>query len=483
MLRMLGQSEFGLYSLVTSVVTYLTILDFGFGNAVIRYTAKFRAQGKQKEQYELFGMFFILYLCIGIIAFILGLGLYFNIDRLFSESMPVNELGKARIMLMLLIFNVTVTFPLSIFGSIITAYENFVFQRVINIARIMIYPCIMIPLLLMGYKAIGMVVLATILNILSLSINVWYCFTRLRIKVYFKNFNLGLLKEISGYSFFIFLGIIVDRIYWNSGQFILGIVAGTSAVAIYSIAIQFQTYYLNFSLAISGVFLPKITSMITNNSTEKEVSDLFIRTGRIQYIILTFLLSGFIFFGKSFILKWAGVDYKGAYLMAVIIMVPLTFTLIQNLGIIILQARNQLKFRSILYIIIASSGLAISIPLARVYQGVGCAIGISLALIVGNLIIMNIYYYKFIHIDIPRFWKEILNMSWPIIIMIFVGVTLNTLHPINNVLALVVNIIIFTMIYLPLIWLIGMNQFERNLVAVPIKKAISKIRSHHTMQY
>jgi O-antigen/teichoic acid export membrane protein len=50
MLRMMGQSEYGLYSLVASVVAYLTILDLGFGNAIIRYTAKFRAEGKTEEQ-------------------------------------------------------------------------------------------------------------------------------------------------------------------------------------------------------------------------------------------------------------------------------------------------------------------------------------------------------------------------------------------------------------------------------------------------
>ncbi len=44
MLRCLGQNEYGLYSLVSSVIAYLTILDFGFGNAIIRYTAKFRAE-------------------------------------------------------------------------------------------------------------------------------------------------------------------------------------------------------------------------------------------------------------------------------------------------------------------------------------------------------------------------------------------------------------------------------------------------------
>ena len=46
MLHMLGQNEYGLYSLVASIIAYLTILDFGFGNAIVRYTAKFRAEGK-----------------------------------------------------------------------------------------------------------------------------------------------------------------------------------------------------------------------------------------------------------------------------------------------------------------------------------------------------------------------------------------------------------------------------------------------------
>ena len=36
----LGQSEYGLYSIVSSIISYLTILDFGFGNAIIIYTAK-----------------------------------------------------------------------------------------------------------------------------------------------------------------------------------------------------------------------------------------------------------------------------------------------------------------------------------------------------------------------------------------------------------------------------------------------------------
>ncbi len=476
MLRMLGQSEFGLYSLVASTVAYLTLLDFGFGSAVIRFTAQLRSQGKQNEQYELFGMFLIFYTCIGVIAFIAGLSLYFNVDKLFSASMTADEVDKARIMMLLFVFNIAITFPLSIFGSIITAYENFVFQKLVNILRILLNPCIIIPMLLMGYKAVGMVVIITVLNIISLFLNFWYCFARLKIKIYFTNIDFGLIKEIAGYSFYIFLVIIVDKLYWNSGQFILGIVTNTTAVAIYAIAIQFQSYYLNFSMSISGVFLPRVTSMVTRNSSDKDLSDLFIRTGRIQFFIMSFLVSGFCLFGKAFIEIWAGIDYRDAYLMAIILIIPLSVPAIQNLGLIILQARNQLKFRSILYLIVAIISLVISIPLAKLYEGVGCAIGTSLALIVGNIVAMNIYYYKVIHIDIPGFWREIIRISWPVIIISGIGLLLNVFHPNDNILSLVGKILLFTLSYIPIVWFMGMNQYEKNLLRVPLIGVKSKIK-------
>ena len=56
----LGQAEYGLYSLVASVVGSLTILDFGFGNALIRYTANLRAkkqEQKLKEMYKRLNLF------------------------------------------------------------------------------------------------------------------------------------------------------------------------------------------------------------------------------------------------------------------------------------------------------------------------------------------------------------------------------------------------------------------------------------------
>lgn len=475
MLRMMGQSEYGLYSLVASVISYLTILDLGFGNAIVRYTAKFRAEKKKEEQYEMFGMFLVLYLVIGIVAFGIGLGLYFNVDALFGNTMTAIELDRAKTMMLLLIFNLAFTFPMSIWGSIIQAYEDFVFQKALNIVRIILNTVVMICLLHFGYKAVAMVVVQTIFNVLTLVINCFYCIKKLKIKVYFRKFNWGFLKEVAIYSFWIFLNVIMDRIYWSTGQFVLGAVVGTAAVAVFAIAIQLEGMYMQFSTAISSVFLPKVTAMVATNRSRKEISDLFVRTGRIQYIVLAYILSEFIVFGRQFIELWAGPDYSDSYVMSLLFFIPLTIPLIQNLGITILQARNEMKFRSVLYVFIAVFSLVLQVVLAKYYGGVGCAIAISGALIVGQILVMNVYYQKKQGLDIASFWKEICKMS--IVPVVLVTMSMLLLHysvHITTWFSLIVGILVYSVVYIPSFYCLSMNNEERNLFTSVVKKVIRR---------
>ena len=475
LLRMLGKSEYGLYSLAASVIAYLTVLDLGFGNAIVRYTAKFRAEGKREEQYEMFGMFFLLYLGISAIAFIVAMALVWKVDAIFDANMTVGEVSRMRIILLLMAFNLAFTFPMSIWGSIITAYEDFVFQKLVNIARTILNPVVMIVLLYFGYKAIALVVVTTLFNVLTLNVNHLYCKRKLHVKLYFRKFRLGFLKEVSIYSFWIFLNAIMDRIYWSSGQFILGIYQGTASVAVYAVAIQLKDMYFMFSTAISSVFLPRVTSMVTKGASEKEISDLFIRTGRIQYLIMAFILVSFILFGQSFISLWAGPSYLEAYKIALLFFVPVTVPLIQNLGVTILMARNQMKFRCVSYVIIAIGSLFLSVPLAKMYGGIGCAIATAFALTFGQVIVMNIYYKRVIYLDIPRFWREIGKMSLTPVILGLLGYFILSQIEIDSIITFLLSALIFSLIYLVTIWRTGMNDYERDLFKAPIVKLISKV--------
>jgi len=474
MLRMMGKSEFGLYSIAASIVAYLTILDLGFGNAIVRYTAKFRAEGKLEEQYKMFGMFFLLYCGIGIIALLAGGVLYLNAENMFDASMTANELARTKVILLLMVFNLAITFPFSLFGSIITAYEQFVFQKVIAIARIVLNTATMIVLLNLGYKAIAMVVVTTLFNVLTLGLNFWYCKHYLKIRLVFAKFQWGFLKEVSIYSFWIFLNVIMDRIYWSTGQFVLGAYAGTAVVAVFAIAIQLEHMYMSFSTAINGVFLPKVTAMAVRDTDGKAISDLFIKTGRIQYCIMILVLTGFFLFGRQFIRLWAGEGYDDAYIISLLFFVPLTIPLIQNLGITILQARNQMKFRSLLYLVISLLSLGAQIPLSKYYGGIGCAVAIAAALTLGQIIIMNVYYQTRQGINIVKFWFEIAKMS--IIPAILTVATYYVLQhfALDSVIKLVVGIVLYMVVYLPLFFTLSMNAYERDLILKPFKKLLKR---------
>lgn len=476
LIRMLGQSEYGLYSIINSVISYLTVMDMGFGNAIIIYTSRYINQKDKEKQDKLHGMFFLIYCIIGVIATVLGIVLYFNVNTLFGQSMTIDEISKAKTMMLILTFNLAITFPLSIFGNIVIAHEKFVINKIIKIIQILLQPILMIPLLFMGYKSIAMVVVITIANIFCLILNAIVCTKKLNVKLKFKGFDLKLLKEIFTYSFFIFLNQIIDKVNWSLDQFILGSISGTIATSIYSVAGQLNTMYMNFSMAISNVMLPKITKMEDNKASNKEFTQVFISTGRIQYILMALIITGFVLFGQAFINLWAGLGYESSYIIACILMIPITIPLIQNIGLSILQAKNLYKYRTMIFFGIAILNVIISIPLTKAYGGIGAAIGTATSLILGQGIILNIYYHKKVGINMIEFWKNILKMSIPVLFAIVFGIILNKTMISDSIIILGIKIALYSIVYVIFMWTLGMNNYEKELIGKPINKVWAKIR-------
>lgn len=476
MLRLLGQAEYGLFSLVNTTIAYLTILDFGFGNAIVRYTAKYRAEQDKVKEQALHGMFLLLYVGIGVIAFMLALVLVFNVERLFSASLTATELGTAKVLMWLAAVNLAMSFPFSVHASIITAYERFTFAKSMHLVRLVLNPLAMISVLMFGCKAVGMIAATTVLSLLFNMLNLFYCRKYLNIKMRFSDFDAQLFREICTYSFFVFLNLIVDRLYWSTGQFLLGIFVGTVAVAVYSIGMQFvSSLYIPFSTATSNLFLPRVTQISLKETPEGELSDLFIKVGRIQFIVLGLILTGFSLYGRQFITLWAGAEYADSYLVVIVLMVPLTIPLIQNLGISILQARNLHAFRSVVYLLIVIVNVAISIPMIRWWGPIGCAAGTALSLLVGQIVIMNLYYRARLKLEIGKFWREIGKMLPAATVPLAAGLLLLQWLSADHLAGLAANVIFYMAAYCLSMYLIGMNFYERQLVREPLRRMFVKI--------
>jgi len=474
MLRLLGQSEFGLYNLVASVVAYLGLLNFGFGTAYVRYFAKYKVNSEQGLIAKLNGMFLIIFSVIGVVAVVAGLGLVSSVDLIFGNELTAKELSTSRILMFIMVLNIAITFPSVVFNSYIIANEKFIFQKILILIKTIINPLVMLPVLLMGYGSVGMIVVTTVLNYIIEFINAGYCLKKINMKFSFKSFDFALLKELFIFSSFIFMNLIVNQINWNVDRFIIGRFHGTVEVAVYSVAAQLNAYYLQLSTAISGVYIPRVNMLVASENGDSELNKLFVKLGRIQFIMLSLIFTGFIFFGKSFILLWAGKDYGESFLIALILMLPATIPLIQNIGIDIQRAKNLHKFRSWVYLFIAIGNIAFSIPLTKILGGTGAAIGTGIALVVGNIFVMNWYYHKHVGLNIQIFFASVLKILPALIVPLVTGWLMFMFVDINKPGILLMSIILYLVIFVVSMWMIGMNAEEKALISSPVRKILKR---------
>ena len=471
MIRLLGKSEYGLYSLVSSVVSYLSLFSLGFTGAYLRFFARFY---KNREKLaSLNGMFLTLFSILASVATICGIVLSFFPEQIFGSKLLGSELSKARILMLILVINIAINLISGIFDSIIGAYEQFVFQRIVGIASTIVNPFICLPLLLMGYGSVMLVVVTTGVTLVRFIVNVWFCIYKMQIPVSFHGFQWSLLKEITVFSSFLLLNMIIDQINWNVDKLILGHTNGTEEIAVYGVASQFNSLFMVFSTTISSVFSPRVNLIAAQkvNNYQTEFTKLMARIGRIQWFILGLLTGGFIVFGKYFIVHiFAGEGYEEAYIVALFLVIPILIPLIQNVGIVMQSAINKHQFRSIIYMIIAISNVAISIPLAGKWGAVGAAMGTAFSLLIGNGLIMNIFYHKVLHINMKYFWKEILKTWKGFLIPTILALLITRCVAFDNMRIFLINAVIFTVVYCVSILIFSCNVEEKKLIFSMIKR-------------
>lgn len=467
MLRLLGKSEYGLYNTIASIMSMLSIFSLGFNSAYVKFYAKYKSEGDEDSVYKLNGLFLLLFSGVGILAAICGIFLTENLEIVFNEGLTENEYKIAKVLMLLLTINLSLTFPMSVFSNIILAQEKFIFLRLAQMGKTIFGPLVTLPLLLMGYRSIAMVSVTVGISLVIDGIYLFYVLAVLKQKFIFKRFEKGLLKQLFSFAYLILIQVIMEQVNTNIDKVLLGRFYGTESVSIYAVGAALFGYYMMISCAVSNVFTPRIYKIVNTgevNEQKKQLTQLFVKVGRIQFLILMLFSTGILFFGRAFIAWWAGDGYEDSYIVALILVFSYTVDLIQNLGIEIQRAQGKQKFRTILYTAMAIINLVASIILGKAYGAIGCAIGTAISVLVANGLVINIYYYKKCNLNVIEFWKNILCISLGLIIPCVIGILMLKFVEFSSIWLLLGVIIVYACIYCASMWLFGMNKKEKELI-------------------
>lgn len=472
LIRSLGQAEYGLYSLVGSITSYLLLLDLGVGNAVVRYLAKFRVLNDKKKQQNVLALSLVFYLLIGLIVVIIGSILKDILPSIFKIGLNEAEIKILQVMFKVTMLNVAATFAFLIFDKALIAFERFTFSKSIAIMRILLRITICTIVLKAGGRGIDIVIVNFILTILIGVISVLYVIFALNIKPHISGIDKGFVKEMFSYSIFIFIQMIATHINSVTDQILLGIMTSSVTVGIYAVGAQVVQYVQSIAGSINGVLMPGVVRIVELKAEPDRILDEMVRIGRILFMILGIIWINFLLFGRDFITLWAGLENADAYLVTTIITFPMVFYLTQAIGTQVLWAKGEHKTQAYLKIMVAVTNIALTLLLIKWNPIVGASLGTAIAILFGDVFVMNIVFKKHINISMKKYYKGLFKGILPCLgLSLIVGLVMKFSGLVGWG-GFILKCFITTFAFILPMWIYGMNNYEKNLVLGIFRKFI-----------
>lgn len=469
-LKMLGVEEYGFYQYIFSVASYAVILDFGISSVINKFAIEFREKGDRKGEENV--MFYALMFSLLATALIIigGFVLCVGAPAIFGQVVE-GRLMLTRQMLVLMLGELIALMFQHYFEGVILAAEKYVTLRTVALVQIFLRFGMTALLLFSNVGVMSIAAGDFIGAILCLLYEAYYCKAKLNLKIKYHYYDKRLLMDIIKLTMAIALQSVVSYLHSSIDKYVLGRYLTTAAVTIYSLALTFSSCFDEIPTAIQRLYLPQAVKLVASGADGEEITSFIIKPGRYQFMLAGAALGGFVLFGRQFIMMWSGEDTLDAWLVALFLMVPSLLPLIQNVCLSILTAMNKRHFRSFVLCAIAVLNLVTTIILVKWLGLMGAAIATAISLIIGNNIVMNLYYKYALHLNVIRMFKGILKGILPCVLLATAVCAPLLLIPLKGLIWFGVECIIFCVVYFGLLWLMGMNAEEKGMILSKVKRA------------
>ena len=460
----LGESEYGVYKLIGSFIGALAILDLGIGSTMFRYIAKFNSEHDKDGINNFTAMGIIEASVLTIVIIIVSCRMYYYVDSLFSNSLTLIELNKAKELFFLFVIVLVLSVFEKVFFGVISASERFTFANSTRLFHVVLKIILVYLILSKFTDSAFLLYIDIIITLIILLFEYLFVIKKIGISIKLNKWDMKLFMSSSKYTLLMFIQSIVAQFNGNLDNMVIGAYVGAATVAVYSVGLQLYNMFEQFAIAFSDLMLPTISQQISKGENNTCLEDTVIKIGRLEFSILGGVLGGFIIIGREFIELWLGPDFLVAWIVGLILMVPTTIPLIQNVCLSILRVQNKLMFRTIMVTLMAIFNFFITVFGVKLYGPLAACIGTAISLIIANVIAMNIYYVKIIKLDILRIFRHVMSKIWVCCI-----VSSLFLYLVNSViygtwLTWMFKFCVFIIIYLGLLFVYGFNKNEKKVI-------------------
>lgn len=466
-LGQIGNEAYGVYKTISAFTSSFMVLDLGLGGTMMRYIARFIADKKEEKIPNYIAMSFIQAGILSLVAAAVAAVFYTQLDTIYASGLTASELVKAKQLYIFLALGLVAHIFENVVNGVITGYNHFLLGNGIKLVRLIARILLVVLVLSVFQDSLALVLIDLFLTVLVIAVELVYIKLVLRVNVRFTDWDTCLFKESMKYTILMFITSVASQVNSNLDNVVVGAILGSSAVAVYSMALLIFAMFQQLSTAISGVMLPSVTNALVNDDERySNTQALIVRAGRVQFMLLSAAFVGFVILGRTFIKLWLGDGYEDVYVIGLILMPASLLELCVNVCLSVLRAKNLLGFRT--YVLLASTAVNAIITVAGTYFWgyYAAAVGTAASYLLGSVIVMNIYYNKKLGFNMLSIYKRIMSRIWLCLILSGAACWLVSGLFDSPMIKMTAGVAAFAVVYAVSLVAYGMSAEEKELLKV-----------------
>lgn len=477
-IRMMGQTEYGVYQTMTSFATYLTLFQFGTGSIMTRNISLCRKDGSETQLYKKnTSTIWTVAVIQAVIIAIISIVFYLMIDVIYQKSLTIGQIQYGKRLFLIVALKMILTFFIQVLNGIILGCEHYSMSTIVQLVFLLVRTGLVVALLLFKPFAIYLVILDAVLEIIMFIFTYCYCRKNLAASFSFKYFNKKIFMNALPLAMALFLQTIINMANGNVDKFVIGILMSPEAVSVYSIGMFIYTTFSSLTTIPISMYMPKVAADMREGKQGAELTKSLIQPCRLIFLIGGLVLFGFIVIGRQFISIVYGSDYIEAWAIAVVIMIPMLINMSNGVLVNVLDIMNKRLSRSFFLLITTIGNIILTIWWIQTWGMLGAAVATGICTLIGQDLLLNIYYNKVIKIRILYLFKETFRGILPSLVLATVLGFLSINWITNQYLQFVVGGMVFGLVMGVSMIAFGANSYEKQKILVLRNKYIS--RSHH----
>ncbi len=404
----LGKDQYGIWSLVFSLVAYMRLADVGMNQAVSRFVSRYFALEDWTQLNQVVSSAARIYLIISLTIVAVSAGIAFGLLHYFQ--IDSEHLRIARITLIVIGLNQAVTYVFIPFAALLPFHRADI-VNMFEIGQLLLQTLAIVVMLELGYGLVAMSLTVLTLTILS-HLGRYSIRRRMFPRVHFSLDAIDgeKTRQLLGYGVTSLLIVAAWIVIFQTDNIVIGRFLSMEAIAVFAVPAAIVTQLRNSINAIAIPIVPTI-SHIEALKDESEVMNIYLKSSRYLYYLCGFICVCLLVFGGPFIMLWVGEGFTESVLILHILVVPACVYLPQMIANSVLFGVSRHK---ILLYILAAEGLAnigLSLLLVQRYGIVGVALGTAAPQLLIYLMIYPYVFHRAMDASVARFYLTALRSA------------------------------------------------------------------------